>query len=51
MVEAAEAKVFPAPQFREDCNRVSVVLGRPKPFAEMDRNERMLACYQHAGLR
>ena len=30
---------------------VSVVLGRPKPFAEMGCNERMLACYQHAGLR
>lgn len=51
VVQAAEAMVLPAPQFREDCNRVSVVLGRPKPFAEMDRNERMLACYQHAGLR
>ena len=51
VVQAAEAMVLPAPQFREDCNRVSVVVGRPKPFAEMDRNERMLACYQHAGLR
>ena len=51
VVQAAEAMLLPAPQFREDLSRVSVVLGGRKPFADMDRSERVLACYQHAGLK
>ncbi len=40
-----------APQFREEHRRTSVVLAGPKQFEDMDRDDRIRACYQHAGLR
>ena len=51
VVYTAEAYQLPAPAFREEYGRTSVVLAGPKPFDEMDRDERIRACYQHAGLK
>ncbi len=51
VIHAAEVFQLPAPQFREEHNRTSVVLTGPKPFDDMDREERVRACYQHAGLK
>ncbi|MFZ4429728.1 MAG: ATP-binding protein [Phycisphaerales bacterium] len=51
VVHAAEVFQLPAPQFREEHRRTSVVLAGPKQFEDMDRDDRIRACYQHAGLR
>jgi ATP-dependent DNA helicase RecG len=51
VIHAAEVFQLPAPQFREEHRRTSVVLAGPKPFDDMDRDERIRACYQHAGLK
>lgn len=51
VILAAEMFQLPAPQFREEHRRTSVVLAGPKPFDEMDRDERIRACYQHVGLK
>jgi len=47
----AEAWQLPAPDFRVAVEHTSVVLFSHKPFKEMDREERVRACYQHACLR
>lgn len=51
VVALAEAWQLPAPDFRVAVRHTSVVLFAPKPFDEMDRKERIRACYQHACLR
>jgi ATP-dependent DNA helicase RecG len=51
VVQAAEVFQLPAPDFRTHLRRTVVVLFGPKPFEEMDRNERVRACYQHCVLR
>lgn len=51
VVHAAEAYQLPAPDIREQYRRTSVVLAGPKSFDEMGRDERVRACYQHAGLK
>ncbi len=51
VIQAAEVYQLPAPEFREEYRRTSVVLAGPKPFDDMGRDERVRACYQHAGLR
>jgi len=51
VIQAAEMFQLPAPQFRAEHNRTSVVLTGLKPFDDMDREERVRACYQHAGLK
>jgi predicted HTH transcriptional regulator len=51
VIHAAELFQLPAPQFREEHRRTSVVLAGPKTFDDMDRDDRIRACYQHAGLR
>jgi len=51
VIHAAEVYQLPAPEFREEHQRTSVVLAGPKPFDEMGRDERIRACYQHAGLK
>jgi len=42
---------LPAPDFRVGERNTTVVLYAHKPFEEMDRQERVRACYQHACLR
>lgn len=51
VIHAAELFQLPAPDIREQYRRTSVVLAGPKPFDEMGRDERVRACYQHAGLK
>jgi predicted HTH transcriptional regulator len=51
VVHAAEVYQLPAPDFRVGVNRTSVVLFGPKDFEDMDRNDRVRACYQHCALR
>lgn len=47
----AELYQLPAPDFRVGYGRTTAVVFGPKPFEDMDRDERIRACYQHAGLK
>lgn len=51
VVQAAEVYQLPAPDFRGEHSRTSVVIYGPKPFDDMDRGDRIRACYQHAALK
>lgn len=51
VVQAAEVYQLPAPDFRAAHRRTVVTLYGPKPFEEMDRNDRVRACYQHCALK
>lgn len=50
VIEAIEAHQLPAPDFRAGFKRFSVLLFAPRSFEEMDRNDRVRACYQHCCL-
>ncbi len=51
VVQAAEFFQLPAPDFRAGFRRTTVTIYGPRPFEEMDRNDRVRACYQHCALR
>lgn len=51
VIQAAEVYQLPAPDFHAAHRRTVVTLFGPKPFEEMDRNDRLRACYQHCVLR
>lgn len=51
VVASAEAFQLPAPDFRVSDRRTSVVLFRHQEIEDMDRNDRIRACYQHCCLR
>lgn len=51
VVEAAEIFQLPAPDFRPGYRRTNVTIFGPRPFEEMDRQDRVRACYQHCCLR
>lgn len=51
VVHAAEVSQLPPPDFRAAFNRTEVILCGPRPSEEMDRDERVRACYQHCVLR
>lgn len=51
VIHAAEVYQLPAPDFRAAHRRTVVTLYGPKPFEEMDRNDRVRACYQHCALK
>lgn len=51
VVQAAEVYQLPAPDFRTGFRRTAVTIYGPRPFDEMDRNDRVRACYQHCCLR
>ncbi|PIE25137.1 MAG: MloB [Planctomycetota bacterium] len=51
VVDAAEAYQLPAPVFRSDPDRTSVTVFGPRPFSQMDREDRIRATYQHCALR
>lgn len=51
VVREAEFAQLPAPDFRQGDRRTSVILYGPKSFDDMDRNDRIRACYQHAALK
>lgn len=51
VVRAVELYQLPAPDFRAGHNRTIVTLYGPRPFDDMDRDDRVRACYQHCALR
>jgi predicted HTH transcriptional regulator len=51
VIEQAEFFQLPAPEFRATHRRTVVIVYGPRPFSEMDRNDRIRACYQHCALR
>lgn len=51
VVQAAEMFQLPAPDFHAGHRRTMVTIFGPKPFEEMDRNDRVRACYQHSALK
>ena len=51
VVSLAELYQLPAPEFRTGHQRTSVVVFGPRDFEEMDRNDRIRACYQHSALK
>ena len=50
VVQAAEVYQLPAPDFRAGYRRTVVTIFGLKPFEDMDRNDRVRACYQHCAL-
>jgi len=51
VVQAAEFYQLPAPDFHVGLRGTSVTIYGPRPFEEMDRNDRVRACYQHCALK
>jgi ATP-dependent DNA helicase RecG len=51
VVNAAEVYQLPAPDFRTMHRRTSAVIFGPRDFEDMDREDRIRACYQHCALR
>lgn len=51
VIHAAEVFQLPAPDFRVGERRTSAVLFAHQDIEEMDRNDRIRACYQHCCLR
>lgn len=51
VVGTAEAYQLPAPDFRSVHRRTLVTIYGPKPFEDMDRDDRVRACYQHCVLK
>ena len=51
VVDAAEVYQLPAPDFHAGFLRTIVTIFGPRPFNQMDRNNRVRACYQHCALK
>ena len=51
VIQAAEVYQLPAPDFRSGFRRTTVTIYGPRPFEQMDRNDRVRACYQHCALK
>jgi predicted HTH transcriptional regulator len=51
VVRAVELYQLPAPDFRVGHNRTVVTLFGHRPFDDMDRDDRVRACYQHSALK
>ena len=51
VIQAVETYQLPAPDFRVGVKRTSVVLFAYQEIEQMDRNDRIRACYQHCCLR
>ena len=50
VIAAVEEYQLPPPDFRTTTQHTIAVLLAPRAFADMDRRERIRACYQHACL-
>lgn len=50
VVEAVETAQRPPPEFRAEANATRVTLFGPRRFSELTTDERLRACYLHAGL-
>lgn len=51
VVQAAEVYQLPAPDFRSGFKRTIVAIYGPRSFENMERADRVRACYQHCCLR
>jgi ATP-dependent DNA helicase RecG len=51
VIQTAELYQLPAPDIRTSHRRTVVVIFGPRDFDEMDRNDRVRACYQHCCLK
>lgn len=51
VIDSVEAFQLPAPDFRVTDMHTVIVLFAHKPFEEMDRNDKVRACYQHCCLK
>lgn len=51
VVSTAEVLQLPAPDFRSSYRRTIVIVYGPKDFEDMDRDDRVRACYQHCVLK
>src|SRR5260221_10119935 len=51
VVQTAEFYQLPAPDFRVAGSRTLVILYGLKKFEDMDRDDRVRACYQHCALK
>ncbi len=51
VIQAAEAFQLPAPDFRVGYHRTIATIFGLKDFEDMDRDDRIRACYQHAALK
>jgi len=51
VIQAAEVYQLPAPDIRTTHRRTVVVIFGPRDFEQMDRNDRIRACYQHCCLK
>jgi predicted HTH transcriptional regulator len=51
VVQAAEVFQLPAPDFRAGYGRTMVTIYGPRDFEQMDRDDRIRACYQHCALK
>ena len=49
-IEAVEVFQLPAPDFRVGFKRTFVIIYGPRAFRDMDRPDRIRACYQHCAL-
>ena len=51
VVSTVEVHQLPAPDFRSSHRRTIVIIYGPKDFEDMDRGDRIRACYQHCVLK
>lgn len=51
VVSAAEMYQLPAPDFRTAYRRTEVTIFGPRDFEDMDKDDRIRACYQHCALK
>lgn len=51
IVEACEKHQLPAPEFIQGDKYTQAILHAPRPLREMDRRDKIRACYQHACLK
>jgi ATP-dependent DNA helicase RecG len=51
VIQAVEMSQLPAPDFRGGHQRTIVIVHGPKHFEDMDRDDRIRACYQHCALK
>lgn len=51
VISLCEGYQLPAPDFRETTRQTKVILYAPKTFSEMDKQDKIRACYQHCCLK
>ena len=51
VIHEAEVYQLPGPKFQSDPQRTMVTVFGPQPFEDMDREDRVRACYQHCALK